>query len=63
VGYSLSVAPQIQQEDEDGAEHALRSSSLLRWEVSWARVSSLALRLERHNVVGACDIIAEVMWR
>jgi hypothetical protein len=38
VGYGLSVAPQNQWEDEDDVGHALRSSSLLRLEASWAMV-------------------------
>jgi hypothetical protein len=44
MGYGLSVAPQNQWEDEDGARHTLRSSGLLRLEASRARVSQ-ALRL------------------
>jgi hypothetical protein len=39
VGYGLSIAPQNQREDEDGAGHASRSSGLLHLEVSRARVS------------------------
>jgi hypothetical protein len=39
VSYGLSIAPQNQREDEDGAWHASRSSCLLRLEASWARVS------------------------
>jgi hypothetical protein len=44
VGYGLSVAPQNRREDEDGAGHASRSSSLLRLEASQARVSQSSLR-------------------
>jgi hypothetical protein len=39
VGYGLSVVPQNRCEDEDSAGHTLRSTSLLRLEESWARVS------------------------
>jgi hypothetical protein len=39
VGYGLSVVPQNRCEDEDSVGHALRSTSLLRLEESWARVS------------------------
>jgi hypothetical protein len=39
VGYDLLVAPQNRQGDEDGVRHALRSSGLLRLEVSRDRVS------------------------
>jgi hypothetical protein len=34
VSYGLSVAPQNQQEDEDGTGHVSRSSGLLRLEAS-----------------------------
>jgi hypothetical protein len=41
---SLLVAPQNQREDEDGAEHASRSSGLLCLQVSRARVSQSGLK-------------------
>jgi hypothetical protein len=44
VGYGLSVASQNRREDEDDAGHALRSSSLLHLEASWARVSQSSLK-------------------
>jgi hypothetical protein len=44
VGYGLLVAPQNQQEDEDGAGHTSRSSGLLHLKVSWARVSQSSLK-------------------
>jgi hypothetical protein len=44
VGYDLLVAPQNRWEDEDGAGHALRSSGLLRLEVSCAGVSQSSLK-------------------
>jgi hypothetical protein len=44
VGYGLSVAPQNQREDEDGAGHASRSSDLLCLEMSRARVSQSSLK-------------------
>jgi hypothetical protein len=40
----LSVAPQNQREDEDGARHALKSSSLLRLKASPARVFQCGLK-------------------
>jgi hypothetical protein len=48
VGYGLSVAPQNRWEDEDGAGHASRSSSLLHLEVSWARISQSSLKTGGH---------------
>jgi hypothetical protein len=53
AGYGLSVAPQNQREDEDGAGHTSRSSSLLRMEASRARVFQFASKLAeaRHQVV------------
>jgi hypothetical protein len=52
VGGGLSIAPQNRQE-EDGVEHASRSSNLLRLEASWVRVSQFASKLaeERRWVV------------
>jgi hypothetical protein len=52
VGDSLSVAPQNQRE-QDGVEHASKSSGLLHLEASWARVSQFASKLveERQRVV------------
>jgi hypothetical protein len=47
VGYDLLIAPQNQREDEDGAEHMSRSSSLLHLEVSRARVSQSSLKTGR----------------
>jgi hypothetical protein len=44
VGYDLLVAPQNRWEGEDGAGHALRSSGLLRLEVSRAGVSQSSLK-------------------
>jgi hypothetical protein len=44
VGYGLSVAPQNRRKDEDSMRHASRSSSLLRLEASWARVSQSDLK-------------------
>jgi hypothetical protein len=44
VGYGLSVAPENRREDEDGAGHVSRSSSLLHLEASWARVSQSSLK-------------------
>jgi hypothetical protein len=44
VGYSLSVVPQNQQEDEDNAGHASRSSGFLRVEASRARLSQSSLK-------------------
>jgi hypothetical protein len=48
VGYGLSVAPQNRWEDEDGAGHTSRSSSLLHLEVSWARISQSSLKTGGH---------------
>jgi hypothetical protein len=45
VGYSLSVVPQNRREDEDGAEHASRSSGLLRLKVSLAWISQSSLKI------------------
>jgi hypothetical protein len=45
VAYSLSVVPQNQREDEDGAGHASRSSCLLRLEANRIGFPSLASRL------------------
>jgi hypothetical protein len=45
VGYGLSVAPQNQWKNEDGAGHASRSRGLLRVEVSQARVFQFASKL------------------
>jgi hypothetical protein len=42
AGYSLSVASQNRREDEDGAGHTSRSSSLLCMEANRARVSQFA---------------------
>jgi hypothetical protein len=44
VGDGLSIAPQNRRE-EDGVEHASRSSNLLRLEASWVRVSQFASKL------------------
>jgi hypothetical protein len=49
VGYNLSVVPQNQWVDEDGMRHALRSSGLLRLEVSRASVSQLASKLVKER--------------
>jgi hypothetical protein len=40
----LSVAPQNQWEDEDGAGHTSRSSGLLHLEASWGRVSQSSIK-------------------
>jgi hypothetical protein len=64
LGYSLSVAPQNQREDEDGAGHALGSSGLLHLKVSRARVSQFYLKTGGGATVGdACRIITEVTWK
>jgi hypothetical protein len=47
VGYGLSVVPQNWQEDEDGAGHASRSSSLFRLKISQARVFQSGLKTAR----------------
>jgi hypothetical protein len=44
AGYSLSVAPQNQQEDKDGVRHTLRSSGLLHVKANWTRVSQSGLK-------------------
>jgi hypothetical protein len=63
VGYGLSVVPQNQWEDEDGARHASRSSSLLLLEASRARVSLFCLKIgEGATTGGARGIITEVAW-
>jgi hypothetical protein len=60
AGYSLSVVPQNQWEDEDGAGHASRSSGLLHLEVSQARVSQSGL-----NTGGSTARMVHVasLWR
>jgi hypothetical protein len=63
VGDGLSVVPLNQWEDEDRARRASRSSSLLRLEVSWARVFQFCLKTgDGATMGGACGIIVEVMW-
>jgi hypothetical protein len=47
VGDGLSIAPQNRRDDEDDAGHVSRSSSLLRLEVSRARVSQSDLKTGR----------------
>jgi hypothetical protein len=44
VGYGLSVAPQNQQEDEDGVGHPSRSNELIHMEASGVRVSQSSLK-------------------
>jgi hypothetical protein len=51
VGYGLSVAPQNRR-SEFGAEHASRSSGLLRVEASLARVSQSGLKTGRVATTG-----------
>jgi hypothetical protein len=46
VGYGLSVAPQNQWEDEDGARHVSKSSGLLHLKVSRARVFQSSLKTD-----------------
>jgi hypothetical protein len=61
AGYGLSVAPQNRWEDEDGARHASRSSTLLHMEASQARVFQSGLRTGRGAMTGGtCGTIAEV---
>jgi hypothetical protein len=58
VGYGLSVAPQNRQENEDGVQHASRSSGLLRLKASRARVSQLShlvLRSKLNAVLYVCQ--------
>jgi hypothetical protein len=43
--YGLSVVRQNRREDEDGVEHVLRSSGLLRLEASRVRVSQSGLKI------------------
>jgi hypothetical protein len=63
VGDGLSVAPQNRWEDEDGAGHTSRSSSLFRLEASRASVSQFCLKTgEEATAGGACGIIVEVAW-
>jgi hypothetical protein len=45
MGYGLTVVPQNQWEDEDGARHVPRSSSLFRVEASHVRVSQSGLKI------------------
>jgi hypothetical protein len=44
MGYSLSVAAQNRQGDEDSAGHVSRSSGLLHLEASQTRVSQSSLK-------------------
>jgi hypothetical protein len=60
AGFGLSVAPQNRRR-EVGEGHALRSSGLLRVEVSLARVSQSGLKTDGGVTAGgARGIIAEV---
>jgi hypothetical protein len=64
VAYGLSVAPQNQWEDEDGAGHASGSNSLFHLEVSRARVSQFCLKTSGGAMVDCSrGIIAEVTWK
>jgi hypothetical protein len=45
--FSLSIAPENRREDEDGVEHASRSSGLLHEEVSQARVFQSSIKTGR----------------
>jgi hypothetical protein len=60
IDYGLSVTPQNRQE-EDGVGHTLRSSILLRMDVSQARVFQSSLKTGGGAMTGgACDTITEV---
>jgi hypothetical protein len=70
MGYSLLTAPQNRWDDEDGVGHALRSSGLVRLEVSRARVFQSGLKTNRGTawmvpVVSSrrlCRVEAEYRW-
>jgi hypothetical protein len=60
IDYDLSVTPQNRQE-EDGVGHTLRSSILLRMDISQARVSQSSLKIGGGAMTGgACGTITEV---
>jgi hypothetical protein len=64
VGNGLSIGPQNQWEDEDGARHASRSSGLLSLEARQTMVSQFCLKTSDGATAGiACGIIMEVTWK